>query len=103
MKPAGNGEKIVSIAAARNGVYAYWANDHPGPSMTQIEVWALTEDGRIFGVVLMDEMSGEMRDAESSSDFIGYGDEDAPLDDKEIRARTQIIRELQKEQHSPLT
>lgn len=103
MKPAGNNEKIISIATARTGVYAYWANDHPGPSMTQIEVWALTEDGRIFGVVLMDEMSGEMRNAESSPDFIGYGDEDAPLDDKEISSRTQIIRELQNEQRSSLT
>ena len=95
MKPWGIDEKIISITATRKGVSAYWANDKPEISMTQVEMWALTESGKILGIILMDEMSGEMLNAESSEDFIGYADDEFPLSDKEISERTQTLRECQ--------
>lgn len=87
--------KIISIARARKGVCAYWADDSWPPATTQIELWAVTDTGDIFGLVVLDELSGEMSNAEARPDFIGYADDESPLSDEEIRKRTRELREAQ--------
>jgi hypothetical protein len=87
--------KIISIAPARDGVCAYWADDDWPPATTQIEMWAITDTGDIFGIIALDEMSGEMGNAEASPNFIGYADDEDPLSDLEIRERTKKLREAQ--------
>lgn len=87
--------KIISIAPARDGVCAYWADDSWPPETTQIEMWAVTDTGDIFGIIALDEMSGEMGNAEASPNFIGYADDEDPLSDLEIRERTKKLREAQ--------
>jgi len=88
-------EKFIQIISGNDCEALFRQTDAlDGWIWVPILFWGLTIKGKIKGIVLADEMSGEMIIAEEDKYFMGYLYKEGKLTNKEVKIRMEVIDEL---------